>query len=71
MQFHGVVTAKEKVAGAETIRGRAIEVLVAFSHSHRLLHQQGSRDDVGAGDMIEDGIETRHAHTGLEHHESA
>ena len=65
------MAAKKKVAGTDAAQGGTVEIFVSLSYPYGLFHQQGSGDDVGTGDVIEDGIETGHAHTRLKHHESA
>lgn len=69
MEIERIVAAEEKVTSAEVVQGGALQIFVSLPDSHRLFHQQSRRDDIGAGDVIEDGVETWHAHTRLEHHE--
>lgn len=68
VKIERVVAAEEKVTGAETIQRGTLEVFVSLPYSYRLFHQQSRRNDIGTGDVIKDGVETGHAHAGLEHH---
>lgn len=68
VQFERIVASEEKIAGAERVQRGTLEVLLSLPHPDCLLHQKSRRNDIGARDVIENGIETGHAHARLEHH---
>lgn len=63
-----IVAGKEKVVCSEDVKGDGVEVLVALADLERLLEEQLSRDNVGAGNHVKVvGVAGRHGHARLEH----